>query len=471
LPSHSAPSRALETITVTRTVAAGVFAPGHLGELTQHIPFEMVDQALAATGTAQLRVRDLPARVVVYLLLAGCLFAELGWPRVWAKLTAGLAGIPVVHPSPAGLRQARARLGGKPLRWLFELLAGPAATAAGVVGVRWRALLVCAIDGTTMSAADTEANLKVYAKQRGNHGGSGYPLLRLLALTACGTRSIIDAVFGPAAGPGSGETSYARGLVASMRPGMIVLLDRNFDDAGLLMQIAATEAQFLVRLKGKRRLPVLKRYRDGSYLSTIGTTRIRVVEAEITINTRGGQASGVYRLATTLLDHRRYPASELVKLYHERWEIETAYLEIKSSILGGRVLRARTPTGITQEVYALLVTYQILRTAMADATSSRPDTDPDRASFTVALQAARDQLVNAAGVIAETVIDLVGTIGRHVLNNLMPTRRLRVAPRVVKRAISKYQARGPHVDRTTYKATLSIDILTPADPLTTGPGP
>jgi hypothetical protein len=151
--------------------------------------------------------------------------------------------------------------------------------------------------------------------------------------------------------------------------------------------------------------------------------------------------------------------------------IETTYLEIKSSILGGRVLRARTPTGIDQEVYALLVTYQLLRLAMADATSTQPDVDPDRASFTVALQTARDQLVKATGVLAATAIDLVGTIGRHVLDNLLPDRRLRVAPRIVKRAISKYNARGPNINRTSYKATLSIVILQQPTPLTTGPAP
>ncbi|HEX6683725.1 MAG TPA: IS4 family transposase [Candidatus Limnocylindrales bacterium] len=458
----------MQTITHTKRVAVGVFAPGHLGELTQQIPFEMVDEALAATGAAQVRVRRLPARVVVYLLLAGCLFAELGYQQVWAKLTAGLAGTPTAHPSSNALSKARRRLGVTPLRWLWDLLAGPAATTG--CGVRWRGLRVCAIDGTILGTPDTEVNLTVYRKQPGNHGGTGYPQLRLLALVACGTRSIIAACFGPASGSGSGETSYAHQLVAALRPGMLVLADRNFDAAKLLTAIAATDAAFLVRAKGQRRLPVLSRYRDGSYLSTIGATRIRVVEAEITISTSAGRATGVYRLATTLTDHRQYPAGELVRLYHQRWEIETAYLELKSSILGGRVLRARTPTGIAQEVYALLVTYQILRTAMADATNSQPDTDPDRASFTTALQAARDQLVNAAGVIAETVIDLVGTIGRHVLDNLLPARRLRVAPRVVKRAISKYQARGPHLDRTTYQATLTIDILT-GPHLTTGPGP
>lgn len=318
MPSHCASSPAVQTITVAKSVAAGVFAPGHLGELTQQIPFEMVDEALAATGRGQHRLRLLPARVVVYLLLAGCLFAGLGYPRVWAKLTAGLSGLPVADPSPAALREARRRLGAAPLQWLFDLLAGPAAVATSV-GVRWRRLLVCAIDGTTLSAPDTAANLTVYRKQPGNHGGTGYPQLRLLTLVACGTRSIIAAVFGAARGPGSGETSYARGLLASMGPGMVVLMDRNFDAAKLLEAIAATEAHFLVRLKGKRRLPVLKRYRDGSYLSTIGTLRIRVVEAEITITTSAGQATGVYRLATTLLDHRQYPAGELVRLYHQRW--------------------------------------------------------------------------------------------------------------------------------------------------------
>jgi len=128
------------------TVAAGVFAPGHLGELTQIVPFEMVDAALAETASTLRRVRLLPARVTVYLLLAGCLFAEVGYRQVWHKLTAGLTGLVVADPSENALWQARARLGVAPVRWLFDLLRGPAATAAGT-RVRWCGLLVCAIDG------------------------------------------------------------------------------------------------------------------------------------------------------------------------------------------------------------------------------------------------------------------------------------------------------------------------------------
>jgi hypothetical protein len=176
---------------------------------------------------------------------------------------------------------------------------------------------------------------------------------------------------------------------------------------------------------------------------------VRVIDAQITITTTAGRRTGCCRLATTLLDHRACPAAELIMLYHQRWQIETAYLELKSTILGGRVLRARTPAGITQEIYALLVTCQLLRTAMADATSTQPGTSPDRASFTIAWQAARNQIVQAADVIAATFIDLAGSIGRHVLASLLHARRLPVSSRIVKRAISKYQARGPDIDRAS----------------------
>jgi len=454
-------------ITRVVTVAEGRFAPGHLGELTQLVPFEMVDEALAQTRTVQARIRDLPSRVVVYLLLAACLFPELGYPGAWAKLTSGLCGRPVAAPTAGALAQARRRIGTAPLRFLFDLLCGPAAIPRGC-GTRWRGMLVCAVDGTTLTVPDSPANLTRFTRGGGIHGGAGYPQVRLLALVACGTRTVIDAVFGPTA---SGETTYAPGLLRSLRAGMIVLADRNFAAAGLIAAIAKTNADVLVRVKNGRKLPALRRYRDGSYLSQMGATQVRVIEARITIATSAGRRTGIYRLVTTLLDPRAYPAAELIMLYHQRWEIETAYLELKSTILGGRVLRARTPAGIDQEIYALLVTYQLLRTAMADAVGCVPGTDPDRASFTIALHTARDQVIHAAGIIASTVIDLIGTIGRQVLASLLPARRLRVSPRIVKRAISKYQARGPNIDRTSYKATISIDILVPPKTLTADTNP
>jgi hypothetical protein len=438
-------------------VAEGRFGPGHLGELTQLIPFEMVDAALEATRRTQARVRDLPSRVVVYLLLAGCLFPQVGYPGVWSKLTASLSGMPgLARPSAGALAQARRRVGPGPLKWLFDLIRGPAAIGRAA-GTRWAGLLVVAIDGTILTVADEAAVRTRFTRQAGNHGGTGYPQVRVLALVACGTRTIIDAVFGPTT---DGETTYAPGLLPSLRAGMLLLADRGFAAARLIGDIAGTGAHVLVRIKDNRRMPVLARCGDGSYLSVLGGLRVRVIEAEITITTaQGTSRTGLYRLVTTLTDHHAHPAGALITLYHQRWEIETAFLEMKSTILGGRVLRARTAEGVTQEIYALLITYQLLRTAMADATSTQPGIDPDRAGFTIAWQTACDQVVQAAGVIADTTIDLAGTIGRHVLAALLPARRLRLSPRIVKRAISKYQARGPHIDRTSYRATTSINII------------
>ncbi|WP_285631679.1 IS4 family transposase [Lentzea sp. NBRC 102530] len=412
-------------------VAQGRFAPGHLGELTRLIPFEMVDDALASTGTTQRRLRELPSRVVVYLLIAAGLFAELGYCQVWARLVAGLDGIAVAVPSSSALAQARRRIGPAPLAAVFGLLAGPAAGA-----VRWRSLLVCAIDSTTLFVPDSDANLTRFPYQGGGNGPSGYPMLRLMAVVACGTRTVIDIAFGSWR---IGETSMAPRLLGCLRPGMLLLADRNFAMADLIGRIASTGAELLIRAKANRVLPAIARLPDGSWLTVLGGIEVRVIEAEITA-TLGGQKqhTGHYRLLTTLTDHRRYPAAEVVDLYHQRWEIETTFLEMKSTLLGGRVLRAQTPAGIDQEIYALLCGYQALRLAMADALLGH-ETAPDRAGFTIALNAARDQLVLAAGVITDTVIDLVGAIGRAVQAGLLARRRTRVCPRVVKRAISKHR--------------------------------
>jgi hypothetical protein len=448
-------------ITRVVRVAGGVFAPGHVGELTRIVPFEMVDAVLAETGAVQRRLRDLPSRVVVYLLLAAGLFAELGYRQVWARMIAGLDGLAVASPTASALAQARRRIGVAPLRRLFELLRGPAAHPARTKGVFWRGRLVAAIDGTILGCADSAANLRVFHRGGGGNGGTGYPLVRLLALVACGTRTIIDVTFGS---DRIGETTYAHDLVPATRPGMIVLADRNFAVAAWIAAVADRGADLLVRVKTGRRLPVCRRLGDGSYLSRIGGLAVRVITATITVNTDTGRRSEVYRLVTTILDPT-CPATEIVALYHERWEIETAYLELKSTILGGRVLRARTPAGVDQEIYALLVTYQALRIAISDATGARPDLDPDRGSFTIALNTARDQLVTATGVLTATTVgaavDLVGAIGRQVLNHLMPARRSRTNPRVVKRAISVYAAntaRG-RARAPSRKTTITIDIV------------
>ncbi|MFI1120546.1 IS4 family transposase [Streptomyces hygroscopicus] len=427
-----------------------------MGELTQIVPFEMVDEVLIECGATQQRLRKLPARVVVYLLLAAALFEECGYPAVWSKLTGALGSLPLPKITATGLWHARCRLGVRPLRALFDLLRGPA-SAVRTAGARWAGLLVVAVDGTYLDVADDpDVRAKLGKGANQYTAASGYPQVLLIALVACGTRTVIDAVFGPRK---PGEPVLGRRLMRSMRQGMVVLLDRGFATNAFLQAVDDTGADFLARLSAARKPPVLRRLDDGSFLSRIGTVEVRIIECEIAITTAAGRHTDVYRLATTLLDHHRCPAFELVRLYHERWEVESAYFAIKQSMLGRRVLRARTLPGIAQEIYALLTAYQMIRIAIADTTCTVPGTDPDRASFSVAFQTARDQVIQAANVFADTTVDLIGAIGRAVLEHLLPARRLRLSPRAVKRPMSRYAYKSLRVDRRTYKATISIDIL------------
>lgn len=242
---------------------------------------------------------------------------------------------------------------------------------------------------------------------------------------------------------------------------MQLLADRGFDSNAFLQQVADTQAQFLIRLNHRRRPGVLAVLPDGSYLTRLGNLRVRVLDAQVTVTTSSGnRVSEHYRLATTLLDHRQDPASVLVRLYHERWEVESAFYDaLRHTLLDGLVLRSQDPAGLTQELWAQLTVYQLLRMAMVEAAESRPGTDPDRVGFTIALETARDHVILAAGRdgIAGTA---VGAIGRAVLAGLLPPRRARISCRRVKAPISRYHSRpgDPRPARSQRITHLDIDI-------------
>ena len=451
-------------ITRAVTVAGGRFAPGHLGELTQQVPFEMVDAVLEQTCRVQRRIRVLPARVAVYLLLAGCLFAELGYTQVWHRVAAGLGGLPVTVPTASAMTQARRRLGPAPLRELFFLLRGPSPG-----GARWRGLLVCAIDGTIMTVADSEANLAVYSKQRGGaNGGSGYPMLRLLVLVSCGTRTVIDAVFGPVS---AGETTYAPGLLGSLHAGMILLADRGFGAGFLAAQIAGTGADFLIRVRagnGAPGLPVLRRLPDGSWLSRFGGVSVRVIDAEVTVTTSAGHATG----GCPAGHHpdrpgplpRRRPGRPVPRAVGSRERLLRAQVHHPRRPGPARPHPRRRRPGGLRPAGHLPGTAHRHRRRRRHRSRHRPRSRqllrrPERCPQPGHL---------AAGVIAGPATDLAGKIGRLVLASLMPGRRLRTSPRVVKRAMSRYNAKGK-VDRATRKAIITIAIL--GAPLTTGDEP
>jgi len=459
---QSAILSAVTTITKTITVAAGVFAPGHLGELTCQVPFELADAVLEETRTRERRLRVLPSRVGIYFVLALGLFPELGYGGVWDKLTAALDGLGLSSPSPKALRDLRRRIGIAPVKALFDVLAGPAAqpSAPGICFGRYRTV---AFDGcTSIKVPDTERNRAWLGKMKAALGVTGYPAVELMTLVETGTRALIGAVFGP---PATGETDYARQLLHLLTGGMLVLADRGFDAGAFLAEVAATRAQFLVRLTATRQLPVMARLDDGSFLSRIGELTVRVIPAHVTVACADGTTwTGSYRLATTLTDHRRYPAPALIRLYHERWEHEVAYLALRHTLLNGRVLRSGDPAGLQQEIWALLALYQALRRTMVTAAETVPGTDPDRAGFTIALQAARDTLTAAEGVVTAST-DLAGRIGRAVLNGLLPPRRPRVSVRKVKSPLSRWNKADPY--RPARSTPVTALTLTVTDPGTT----
>jgi Insertion element 4 transposase N-terminal/Transposase DDE domain len=441
------------------TVAEGVFAPGHLGELTQLVPFELVDDILERTRAVQRRLRVLPSRVGVYFVLALGLFPQLGYARVWDKLTAGLVGLDglaVACPSEKALRDLRRRLGAAPLKALFEVLAGPLAWPYAP-GVCFGGLRTVAFDGcSSLHAPATARNHAWLGRIRHPGGFAGYPAPRLLALAETGTRALLGAVLGVAAD--GDEPALARGLLHLLGTGMLVLADRAYDQAGFLAAVAATGARLLVRGTATRRLEVLQVLPDGSYLSRIGGLDVRVIEAHIAVaGADGSHVRDSYRLITTLADHRRFPAAVLVRLYHERWEIESAFYALRHTLLQGRVLRSGDRPGAEQEIWALLALYQLLRMAMTDATATRPGTDPDRASFTTAVQTATTQLTSAQAITGGP-----GAITSAILATLLPPRRPRYSARTIKCPRSRYTQTDPHRPRLPVTITaVTITITTP----------
>ena len=441
-------------------VAPGAVAPGHLGELTRIVPFELVDCLVDDARARERRLRLLPSRTGVYFLLAMCLFPRAGYLAVWGRLTAALDGLGLAAPSAKALRDLRRRIGAAPVRALFEVLAGPLGRP-GTPGVMAGGYRTVSFDGCkTVKVPDTPANRGWLGKMNAALGVAGYPVIQFMALVETGTRALLGAAFGSTA---TSELDWARQLLHLLDESMLVLMDRGFDAGDFLAQVAGTGAQFLVRLNASRRPPVLGYLPDGSFTSVIGGVKVRIIAAEVTVTCHDGTSyGGWYRLATTLLDHRAFPAGRLMALYHERWEHEVTYLALRHTLLQGRILRSGDPGGLRQEAWALLALYQALRTAITDAIATVPGTDPDRASYQAAVQTAQDIVTQARNILPGTA-DPAGGTGRAVLARLNPGRRPRVCPRRVKSPLSRWNKHPPGKPTTSKKITQITSRAIPAD--------
>jgi len=383
-----------------------------IGVLTATFPPELVDRVVDQTGRRERRQRLLPARVVVYFVLAMCVLSQVGYEEVARLLTHGLAwarrwrGVWQV-PTTGSLTRARARLGPEPLRALFEQTASPLATPA-TPGAWYRGWRLVAVDGTTLDVADTPANQAAFGRPATGRGEqSAYPQVRVVGVAECGTHAIIDAAMGPLA---DGETTLAAELLGrggAPGAGMLLLGDRPVTGAKLWRTAAAAGAELLWRTRSNAVLPVLEALADGSYLSQISAatdrrqrvapTVVRVVEYTLGDPGRPQAKGQTYRLLTTILDPTGAPAAELAALYHQRFQAEGLLDELKTHQRGpGVVLRSKTPQMVAQEIWAMLLVHRAIRTLMHQAALDGETLDPDRLSFVRSLRVVRRQVTGQA---------------------------------------------------------------------------
>lgn len=369
-----------------------------LGVVTKVVPLERITASLAATGTLSVRQRDLPAHVVVYYVIALALYMQVSSREVLRCLFEGLQwllgpGATVRIAGKSGISQARTRIGWEPLQRLYVDLARPLAVAQ-TKGAWYRSWRLVTLDGSTLDVADTTANVAAFGRPGASRGTSAYPQIRLVALVENGTHVLFGSEM---RGTATGENTLARTVIHALQPQMLCLADRGFFGVELWTQAHATGADLLWRVKKGLDLPCQALLPDGSYLSVIYPSRadrrhqtkgvrVRVIDYQLA---DVPDAEPLYRLVTTILDPAVAPAAELAAVYHERWEIETAFAELKTHLRGAQiVLRSKTPDLVRQEFYGLLLAHFAVRALMHEAALSVAE-DPDRLSFVHAVRVIR----------------------------------------------------------------------------------
>ena len=392
-----------------------------IGVLTRLLPRDLVDEVIAEAGRREQRRRLLPARVVVYYVLALCLFFGEGYEEVMRRLVGGLQfmrswAADWQVPTTGAICQARQRLGAEPLRLLFERVAVPVARA-GTPGAWLAGRRLMAIDGFVLEVPDTASNEAEFGRS-GSGKYTPYPQVRVVGLGECGTHAIVGAAFGGFRTP---ERDLARQLFPGLEPGMLVLADRGFYSYQLWKQALQTGADLLWRVPATVNLRIVKALPDGSYRSLLPDpvvrqrravqrskggfveeqTGIPVRVVEYQIEDRAG-SDEIFCLITTIFDPEEVTAAELAAAYQQRWEFETSLDELEIHQRGpARILRSKSAEMVKQEIWALLLTHYAIRDLICQA-AEQADIDPDRLSFIRSLRVIRRQVTDQAAFPPQT---------------------------------------------------------------------
>lgn len=453
-----------------KTLAQGNHATQHLGfgMLALCFPMRKVQEIVRDCGKASRRIRDLPAEVVVFYVIALSLFPGVAYQSVLEWLITGLQWLGDGRfrvNSKGALSRARTRLGAEPLKRMHERLAEPV-NDGSLPGCRWKGFHLVAIDGSTLAVQDTPSNDSEFGRSTNQHGKGIWPLARFVALAELGTHMVFAAQLG---GYRDGETALAAKVLRHLRPGMLCLADRLFPGYELWKRAAATGAHLLWRAKTGLSLKRTRDLADGSWLAEwrpCGAKRgdrrkqlVRVVEYKL--REPGAKGSGeTYRLITTLLDETAAGARELAGLYPERWEIELTIKEGKTVLRKGQVtLRSKTPELVKQEFWGLLLAHYLVRRMMAGAASGR-GIDPDTLSY----QRSAEIIKSAQGCPAlampararkaalDKVIERIGESKAASSRGISKERTIRKKPKF------KFPVRKPGHKAVARKRTAEVEI-------------
>ena len=358
-----------------------------------------IKKALAATGKNSLRRRDLPADVVIYYVIAMALFMHVNLREVLFCLIDGLRlirGTDVTVAGKSGISQARSRIGSEPLRYLYENHVKPLATQK-TKGAWYHGRRLVSLDGSYFDLPAEKEIREAFGGPSTYVDRCPFPQIRFVCLAEIGTHVLFAAKMGEYR---VSEMVLARDVLPSLKPGMLCLADRGFAGFPLWKQAVSTGADLLWRLRNDRTVNPESILPDGSYLGRLHLRRAKAGKEEsLLVRVIEYRVEGVewsenadFRLMTTLLDHVEFPAEELAKLYQQRWEIETAFDELKTHLRGTRMcLRSKTPELVRQEFYGLMLAHFVVRGLMHEA-AQKANVDPDELSFTHSLRVIRRTL-------------------------------------------------------------------------------
>jgi hypothetical protein len=417
-----------------------------LEQLKKHIAPEWIEEALGWAGVVTMRRRRLPAEQVVWLVIGMALFRDSPMERIVDALELALPNRDGTVVARSAIPKARARLKEDPLAYLFAVTAAEWATRSAAEH-RWRGLALYGLDGTTLRVPDSAENRAEFGGQKagGGRGESGYPQVRVAALMA--VRSHVLSAF-RFADYHTGETTLARGVWAEVPENSLVIIDRNFLVKKDLIDLETSgNRHWLSRSKVNSTWAIRETLGPNDYLvewevhgaglPTTWTARA------IRYKKKGHPES---TLLTSLLDPAAYPAKELVELYHERWETEIGYDELKTHMLERREsIRSRSPAGVRQELWGIAIAYNLVRVEM-ERIAHEAKVPPTRISFTAAIAMIRDELRWFASPrpTASSFPSCLAKMRERMKRFILPPRRPeRSAPRAVKVKMSNYPRKRP----------------------------